>query len=54
MHQAIVRPRLEYCMYRLGGHDLWKDIDKFDKRQMRATKLIPGLRDLRQEEIILK
>ena len=51
-YASIIRPRLEYCLYRLGVHDLWKDIDTFGKRQMRATKLIPGPRDLRQEEII--
>ena len=40
--KAMIRPHLEQCIYRLGGHDLWNDIDKLDKRQMKATKLIPG------------
>ena len=29
---------------------LWKDIDMLEKMQRRATKLIPGLRDLTYEE----
>ena len=42
MYKAIVRPHLEYY--------LRKDIDMVEKIQRRATKLIPGLRDLRCEE----
>ena len=44
--RAIVRPHLEYCIQAY----LRKDIDMLEKIQRRATKLIPGLRDLRYEE----
>ena len=45
LYNAIVRPHLEYWNPHLG-----KDIDMLEKIQRRATKLIPGLRDLRYEE----
>ena len=48
LYKAIVRPHLEYCIHAWSPY-LTKDIDMLDKIQ-RATKLIPGLRDLRYEE----
>ena len=49
LNKAIVRPHLEYCIQAWSPY-LRKDIDMLDKIQRRATKLIPGLRDLRYEE----
>ena len=49
LYRAIVRPHLEYCIQAWSPY-LGKDIDMFEKIQRRATKLIPGLRDLRYEE----
>ena len=49
LYKAIVRPHLEYCIQAWSPY-LRKDIDMHEKIQMRATKLIPGLRDLRYEE----
>ena len=49
LYKAIVRPHLEYCIQAWSPY-LRKDIDMLDKIQRRATKLIPGLRDLRYEE----
>ena len=49
LYKAIVRPHLEYCIQAWSSY-LRKDIDMLEKIQRRATKLIPGLRDLRYEE----
>ena len=49
LYKAIVRPQLEYCIHARSPY-LRKDIDMLEKIQRRATKLIPGLRDLRYEE----
>ena len=49
LYKAIVRPHLEYCIQAWNPH-LRKDIDRLGKIERRATKLIPGLRDLRYEE----
>ena len=48
LYKAIVRPHLEYCIQAWSPY-LRKDIDIIEKIQ-RATKLIPGLRDIRYEE----
>ena len=45
LYNAIVRPHLEYCIQAWNPH-LRKDVDMLDKIQRKATKLIPGLRDL--------
>ena len=47
LYKAIVRPHLEYCIQASSAR---KDIHMLDKIQRRATKLIPGLRDVRYEE----
>ena len=49
LYKAIVRPHLEYYIQAWNPH-LRKDIDMLKKIQRRATKLVPGLRDLRYEE----
>ena len=49
LYKAIVRPHLEYCIQAWSPY-LRKYIDMLEKIQRRASKLIPGLRDLRYEE----
>ena len=48
VYKAIVRPRLEYCMYR--HESISQGRHMLEKIQRRATKLIPGLKDLRYED----
>ena len=49
LYTAIVRPHLEYCIQAWRPY-LRNNVDMLDKIQKRATKLIPGLRDLSYEE----
>ena len=49
LYKVIVIHHLEYCIQAWNPH-LMKCIDMLEKIQRRATKLIPGLRDLRYEE----
>ena len=50
LYRAIVRPHLEYFIQAWSPY-LRKDIDTLLKKiQSRATKLIPGLRDIIYEE----
>ena len=48
LYKAIVRPHLD-CIQAWNPY-IRKDVDMLDKLQRRATKLIPGLRDLTYEE----
>ena len=53
LYKTIVRPHLEYCI------QAWrpfrkKDIDKLERIQRRATKIIPELRNLSYESRLLQ
>ena len=52
MYKAIVRPHLEYCIQAWRPYRK-KDIDKLERIQRRATKMIPELRDLSYESLLL-
>ena len=53
LYKAIVRPHLEYCIQAWRPY-LKKDIDKLERIQRRATKMIPELRDLSYESRLLQ
>ena len=52
LYKAIVRPHLEYCIQAWRPYRK-KDIDKLERTQRRATKMIPELRDLSYESRLL-
>ena len=53
LYKAIVRPHLEYCIQARRPYRK-KDIDKLERIQQRATKMIPELRDLSYESHLLE
>ena len=53
LYKAIVRPHLEYCIEAWRPY-LKKDIDKLERIKRRATKMIPGLRDLSYESCLFQ
>ena len=53
VYKAIVRPHLEYCIQAWRSY-CKKDIDKLERIQWRATKMILELRDLSYESCLLK
>ena len=53
LHKAIVRPHLKYCIQAWMPYRK-KDIDKLERIQQRATKMIPELRDLSYESRLLE
>ena len=53
LYKAIVRPHLEYCTQARRPYGK-KDIDKLERIQQRATKVITELRDLSYENRLLQ
>ena len=53
LYKAIVRLHLEYCIQAWRSYRK-KDIDKLERIQQRATKIIPVLRDLSYESRLIE
>ena len=53
LYKVIIRPHLEYCIHAWRPYRK-KEIDKLEKIQRRATKMIPELRDLSYESRLLQ
>ena len=53
LYNAIVRPHLEHCIQAWRPYRK-KDIDKLERIQRRATKIILELRDLSYESCLLQ
>ena len=53
LYKAIVRPHLEYCIQAWRSYRK-KDIDKLERTQQRATKMIPEFRDFSYESRLLQ
>ena len=53
LYKAIVRPHFKYCIQAWRPYRK-KDIDKLERIQRRATKMIPELRDLSYESRLLQ
>ena len=53
MYKVIVRPHLEYCIQAWRPYRK-KDIDKLERIQRVATKMIPELRDLSYESRLVE
>ena len=53
LYKAIVRPHLEYCIQAWRPYRK-KDMDKLERIQRRATKMIPELRDLSYKSRLLQ
>ena len=53
LYKSLVRPRLEYCI-QVWSPYLRKDIDKLERVQRRATKLIEGYRNFSYEDRLRK
>ena len=53
LYMGLIRPRVEYCVQAWSPHQR-KDIEKIEKMQRRATKMIPELRQLSYEDRLVR
>src|SRR6218665_985195 len=53
LYKSLVRPQLEYCI-QVWSPYLKQDMEKLEKLQRRATKMIQGYKDLSYEERLIR
>src|SRR6218665_1519690 len=53
LYKSLVRPQLEYCI-QVWSPYLKQEMEKLEKVQRRATKMIQGYRDLSYEERLIR
>src|SRR6218665_3081922 len=53
LYKSLVRPQMEYCIQVWSPH-LKQDVEKLEKVQRRATKMIQGYKDLSYEERLIR
>ena len=53
LHKSLVRPHLEYC-YQAWRPQMQKDVDRIEKVQRRAIRMMPEISSISHDERLYK